>query len=146
VNNTTDELTKNVESQMVGMNDTFELFFSNISNTLDRFISNELVSNYQPENRQDLLQYFGETKETNPSIANLYTVIDETREDIIYQESDIGDDFNPKEIDWYQNAIEANDVVWTEPYMDESTGETVVTVSKAYYKGDELSGVLAADV
>ena len=36
VKNTTDELTKNVESQMVSLNDTFEMFFSNINNTLER--------------------------------------------------------------------------------------------------------------
>ncbi|AXI10323.1 hypothetical protein CUC15_15895 [Oceanobacillus zhaokaii] len=147
VKNTTVELTKTVESQMGSLNDTFEMFFSNIDHTLERFISNELVANYQPENKQDLLNYFGETKETNHSIANIYTVIDETGEVIIYPEVDLGDDFNAKERDWYQDAVEANgETVWTEPYTDASTGETVVTVSKAYYIGDKLAGAMSADV
>ena len=147
VRNTTQELTKNVESQMVSLNDTFEMFFLNINNTLDRFISNDLVANYQPETRQDLLGYFGETKETNPSIANIYTVLDQTGEVIIYPEVDLGNDFNAKERDWYQNAVGANgETVWTEPYIDESTGETVVTVARAYFTGDKLTGVMAADV
>ncbi|QGS69372.1 hypothetical protein CV093_16980 [Oceanobacillus sp. 143] len=132
---------------MGSLNDTFEMFFSNIDHTLERFISNELVANYQPENKQDLLNYFGETKETNHSIANIYTVIDETGEVIIYPEVDLGDDFNAKERDWYQDAVEANgETVWTEPYTDASTGETVVTVSKAYYIGDKLAGAMSADV
>ena len=147
VKNTTDELTKNVESQMVSLNDTFEMFFSNINNTLERFISNELLANYQPESRQDLLDYLGETKETNPSIVNIYTVIDKTGEVIIYPEADLGDDFNAKERDWYKNAVEANgETVWTEPYTDASTGETVVTVSRAYYTGDKLAGAMSADM
>ena len=145
--NTTDELTKNVESQMVGMNDTFEMFFSNISNTLDRFIANELIHEYQPETRQDLLQYFSETQSTDSSIANLYTAIAETGEVIIYPEADLGADFDPKERDWYQNALESDDSVWTEPYLDESSGELVVTVSKAYYDNSEnLLGVMGADI
>src|SRR5699024_28535 len=37
VQNTTEELSKNAESQMVSMNDSFELFFSNISIILDSF-------------------------------------------------------------------------------------------------------------
>lgn len=147
VRNTTDELAKNVESQMVSLNDTFEMFFSNIGNTLDRFISNDLLTNYQPDNRQDVLNYFGETQETNPSILNVYTAFDKTGEVIIYPEADLGEDFQAKERDWYKNAVKSNgDVVWTEPYTDASTGKTIVTASKAYYNGDQLIGVVAADV
>lgn len=147
VKNTTDALTENVESQMVSMDDTFEMFFSNLDNTLERFISNDLVVNYQPESRDTLLQYFAETQETTPVIANIYTVIDETGEVVIYPVADLGDDFNARERDWYQNAVEANgSTVWTDPYIDASTGETVVTVAKAYYDADKLTGVMAADV
>lgn len=147
VKNTTQELTKNVESQIVSLNDTFEIFFSNINHTLDRFISNDLLANQQPETRQDLLNYFGETKETNPSITNIYTVLDQTGEVIIYPQVDLGADFNAKEREWYRHAVEANgETVWTEPYTDGSTGETVVTVARAYFTGDNLTGVMAADV
>ena len=51
-----DELTKNVESQMVSLNDTFEMFFSNINNTLERFISNELLANYQPDSKTGFIR------------------------------------------------------------------------------------------
>ena len=146
VRNTTQELTENVESQMVSLNDTFEMFL-NINHTLDRFISNDLIANDQPETRQDLLDYFGETKETDPSIANIYTAFDQTGELIIYPEVDLGDDFNAKEREWYQHAVEANgETVWTEPYTDESTGKTVVTGARAYFTGDKLTGVMGADV
>lgn len=147
VKNTTNALSQNVEGQMVSLNDTFEMFFSDITNTLDRFISNPLVMNYKSNNKSDLIQYFGETQENNPSIANIYMAIDKTGELILYPEVDLGADFNAKEREWYQEAVASSgEAIWTEPYADASTGEIVVTVSKAYYNGDKLVGVVAADL
>jgi methyl-accepting chemotaxis protein len=147
VKNTTNALSQNVEGQMVSLNDTFEMFFSDITNTLDRFISNPLVMNYKSNNKSDLIQYFGETQENNPSIANIYMAIDKTGELILYPEVDLGADFNAKEREWYQEAVASSgEAIWTEPYTDASTGEIVVTVSKAYYNGDKLVGVVAADI
>jgi len=147
VNNTTEALTENVESQMVGMNDTFEMFFSNINNTVERLTSNELVLNYEPDNRLDLLQYFGDTQENETQIANIYTAIDQTGEVIIYPTADLVSNFDAREREWYQNAAESSGkTVWSSPYTDESTGETVVTAAQAYYNGDELAGVVGVDV
>src|SRR5699024_1325660 len=73
VQNTTEELSKNAESQMVSMNDSFELFFSNISNLLDRFASNDLLVNYKSKDKEELLQIFKETQETTSSAALIYT-------------------------------------------------------------------------
>src|SRR5699024_4765690 len=53
VQNTTEELSKNAESQMVSMNDSLELFFSNISNILDRFASNDLLVNYKSKDKEE---------------------------------------------------------------------------------------------
>ena len=89
----------------------------------------------------------GETKETNPSIVNIYTVIDKTGEVIIYPEADLGDDFNAKERDWYKNAMEAKgETVWTNRHTDGAIlEETVVTVSRAYYTGDKLAGAMSSE-
>lgn len=145
VKNTTEALTENVEGQIINLNDTFELFFTNTNQHLERFVANELLTN--SENKADLLQYFKETQETTPTIANVYTVFDSTGDTIIYPETDFSKDFVPTERDWYKNAVKANgNSVWTEPYIDASTGETVITVSKAYYKNKKLVGVASIDV
>ncbi|MCJ0929764.1 methyl-accepting chemotaxis protein [Virgibacillus halodenitrificans] len=147
VKNMTDGLSKNVEGQMASLNDTYELFFSNIRNTMNRLGSNEMITNYKADSRQDVLSYLGETQKTNPTMTNIYTVFDEDGEVIIYPEADLGDDFNARERDWYKDAVKANgDVVWTEPYVDASTNEQVITSAKAYYNGDKLVGVIAIDV
>ena len=57
VKNTTEELSENVEGQMVNLNDTFEIFFSNISNTLERYTSNELLIHYKTKNKAKVMKY-----------------------------------------------------------------------------------------
>src|SRR5699024_8881465 len=146
VNTTTDELTQNVETQMISMNDTFNLFFENTSSTLERFAANQLLVNYDTKNEKELLQLFKETEKANPNYINIYRGT-ESGELMIYPEADLGEGFNPKERDWYQDATAAEgEVIWTEPYIDESSGETVVTAAKAYYNGNKLIGVVGADV
>src|SRR5690625_3924092 len=148
VDNTSDELTENVQGQMNSMNDTFELFFSNIDNTLNRFSTNALLVKYQSKNKKELAQYFKETQETSSIIANIYTVFDATAEAVIYPPSEVVEnDTSSKERVWYQEAVKAGgEVIWTESYTDDSTGEIVVTAAKAYYDGDKLIGVVASDV
>ncbi|GFZ80744.1 methyl-accepting chemotaxis protein TlpA [Compostibacillus humi] len=147
VKNTTTELTNNVESQMESIDNTFEMFFSNIESTLNRLITNDLLVKYKRENYRDILTYFEETQATNEYIANIYTGIAETDDMIIYPVANFGEDYHIKEREWYINAAEANgETVWTEPYTDAATGETVITASKAYYDGDRLVGVTSIDV
>ncbi|MFA1822271.1 methyl-accepting chemotaxis protein [Virgibacillus oceani] len=145
---TTEELSNNVENQMAGMNDTFNIFFANIDNTLNRLTSNELLLNYSTQETDALFHTFRETGEADESILNIYTGIEESGEVIIYPEADLGDDFNPKERDWYQDAVEAGETtIWTEPYTDEASGETIVSAAQAYYNNsNELIGVVSADV
>lgn len=146
VKTTTEELSQNVETQMVSMNDTFEIFFSNIDSTLNRLTSNRLLIDYNDKNNVDIIELFKHTVDTDRYVANLYTGID-NGETIIYPVTDLGEDFNPKERIWYKNAIEANgEIIWTEPYIDAATGEVVVTAAKAYGDENQFDGVVAADI
>ncbi|SET08065.1 methyl-accepting chemotaxis protein [Oceanobacillus limi] len=147
VKTTTDELTHNVESQMTSMDDTFEMFFQNIDNTLERFTLKEILTDYDPENKEELNQYLLETGESNDSILNIYTGFDKTGGMLIYPNIDLGDDFQVTDRDWYQDAVNADgETIWTEPYTDSATGETVVTAAKAYYHNDTVAGVVGVDV
>ncbi|TMN21391.1 HAMP domain-containing protein [Lentibacillus cibarius] len=147
VNLTTEELSGNVESQMTGMNDTFELFFSNIDNTLSRLTSKEILTDYQSEERQVLFDYFKDTGDANESIKNVLTGMEKSGETIIYPNSDLGEDYDPRERPWYKQAVEAEgNTIWTEPYIDKASGETVVSAAQAYYNDGELKGAISADV
>lgn len=146
VTNTTKELSKNVEGEMQMMDQSFELFFSNITSVLDRFSASKELYDYQPENKGKLNQLLKETQESTPTIAFIYTGT-EKGDMIDYPAGDNGADYDPRERPWYKNAVTSNgEVAWTEPYEDTGTGETIVTASKAYYKGDKLAGVMSADI
>lgn len=60
------------------------------------------------------------------------------------------DGYDPRERGWYQESEKpenAETAVWSEPYVDASTGDYVVTVSKAVYNGqNQLLGVIGADI
>jgi len=147
VKNTTETLTENTAVQMENLDDTFDMFFSNIDQTLNRLASNSLILTYEEDDRLDVLAYLVETQENESAITNIYHSVAETGEVVIYPEVDLGSDFDPRERAWYQNAVEAQgETTWSDPYVDESSGDLVVTVSKAYFLGDTVEGVIGADV
>src|SRR5699024_2018577 len=79
-------------------------------------------------------------------ISNLY-IGTEAGDFLNALELEAGDDFQFKERSWYQDAVEADgDIIWTETYVDEGSGGTILTAAKAYYKGGQLEGVVGADV
>lgn len=47
---------------------------------------------------------------------------------------------------WYQQAIKADGVQWTQPYIDEITQETIITLMAAIKKDNKLVGVFGADI
>lgn len=144
-NLTTEELSNNVESQMITLSDSFDIYFSNIESILERFATQELMLN-PLKNEKELLKAFKETTDVTPAITNLYTGLT-TGEIVLYPEADLGEDFVVNETTWYQKATEAKgEIVWTEPFVDASTGEIVVAAAKAHYNGDKLVGVVAADI
>lgn len=146
INTTTAELSKNVETQMAGLNNTFELFFTNIENTMNRFTANDLLTSYKPENKNEILKLLQDTKNADDSIAFIYTGIEQTAE-MIDPSGGLDDDYNPKERDWYIEAVKAGGrTIWTEPYIDEGTHSTVITAARAYYHNNQLIGVFGLDV
>ena len=144
--NTTKELSKNMETEMSTVNQSFEIFFFNIDNILQRLSNVEFILNPVSENKAKISQIFQETHDYTPTLAYLYMGT-EKGEMISYPDDDLGSNYNPKEKAWYIDAVTAKgEVVWSEPYGDEGTGQMVVTASKAYYADDQLIGVIAADV
>jgi methyl-accepting chemotaxis protein len=53
--------------------------------------------------------------------------------------------FNPKERIWYKEAVAARGTIWTSPYTDDATKQTVITAATPVYDGDSLIGVIGID-
>ena len=146
-NATEKQMTENMENQMDSLNDTFELFFDNIHSTLNRVSSNDLLLDYEAGESDDLFQYFQETDDNSEMIMAIYSGFEKSGDMIISPAHDV-DGFNPRTAVWYEDAVASEgDIVWTEPYEDTGTGETVVTVAKSYYNDkNKLIGVTGADI
>lgn len=143
---TVNELTKSAESQMASMSNTFDMFFASTDTILNQYTASQLVLDYKPKNRDELLERMQETKDANSAIAFIYA-FDKKTGDMIDPTADLDEDYNPKERSWYKQAVAANgETIWTSPYIDEGTGEIVLTAARAYYKKNELKGVFAVDV
>ncbi|SEQ60645.1 Signal transduction histidine kinase [Lachnospiraceae bacterium NE2001] len=50
------------------------------------------------------------------------------------------------EREWYTTSALTGELFFSTPYLDSDTKKSIVTISKAVYKDDELLGVLAADI
>ena len=55
-------------------------------------------------------------------------------------------EYDPTTRSWYQEAVAADGVIITDPYVDAQTGRLVITVCKKLQRGSELFGVLAQDI
>ena len=71
----------------------------------------------------------------------------ETKDMLMKPDDDLGSDYDPTTRDWYVQAKASEDLIWTEPYFDETVNQMVVTVAKGI-KNDsgQFMGVLAADI
>lgn len=56
------------------------------------------------------------------------------------------DNFDVRKRPWYQETIEKNRLVVTEPYPDLTTGKMVITSSQPVYQDSKLIGVMAIDL
>ncbi|MCA1772024.1 MAG: methyl-accepting chemotaxis protein, partial [Halomonas sp.] len=55
-------------------------------------------------------------------------------------------DYDPRERPWYQDAVEAEETVITDPYVDMISDELVVSFVHPYYEDGQLVAVVGADI
>jgi len=147
VKTTTEELSKNVESQMHSVNDTFDMYFNNMENHLTRLANNSTLRHYDGENFNELYTYFQETGDTDKHIKAVYAGFDSNGEMINYPYNDVTKDINAVEEAWYQDAAAAEgEIIWTDPYVDELTGYVYIRAAKAFYQYNELIGVAGFNI
>lgn len=76
--------------------------------------------------QKHLKDYFNSILESNPNVLFIYMGT-EDKQMVMRPKGNLSDDFDPTTRLWYQEAINTNHVIWTEPYIDDSTDEWVVT-------------------
>ena len=56
------------------------------------------------------------------------------------------DDYDPRTRVWYKEAVEADDTIISDVYIDLETGDRTVTISSPLYMDNRFVGVISADV
>lgn len=64
----------------------------------------------------------------------------------IYPEVDLGDDYDPTTRAWYIDAEDQGGLVWSDPYLNDTTNEMNITLSTPIYDGDKFVGILGIDI
>ncbi|RJS60955.1 hypothetical protein CJ483_13435 [Bacillus sp. PK3_68] len=78
-------------------------------------------------------------------VLNIYFATPKRTVDIYPAE--VPDNFDPTTRDWYKLAMESEGkAIWSEPYIDATTGEYVVTVSQLVTMQNKKIGVIGADI
>ncbi|MGR9047153.1 methyl-accepting chemotaxis protein [Halobacillus faecis] len=142
---TTDELTDNVEKQMNSLNDSFELFFQSQEDIVNHYSQEQAFINYTAEEDR-VIRRMDDIRSSNEIIKNAYMGVEESGETITDSTLTLPSEFDPRERPWYKDAVENGDLIWTAPYMDTNTNETIMSVARAVVDDNEVMGVFSIDL
>lgn len=145
-----------IEEDLVNLS---ESTLNGVMNSIDRYLKNyesvlKVVSQNgnvrsvisHPEYEPWIIDLFKGALKSADDMKRIYIGAKDKRL-VIYPPVDLGDDFDFKVRPWYKMAKEQNDLVWTNPYVDEETGEIVVSVSVPIQDDSkQFVGVLAIDI
>lgn len=79
-------------------------------------------------------------------LLNLYCGTNDSRFIQSNKEAEVPEGYDPVARGWYQQAVEENAVIVTDPYLDAVTGQMCATIAAPVYIDDELAGVVGLDV
>lgn len=123
-------------------------YLNHFSKTLDLLAANPdtalATSDLAAENR--IMSRFEEVVKTDSAILFFYLGT-ENGKMLLKPFDDLGSDYDPRKRDWYMQAKNTKEIIWTDPYFDDTVNDMVVTACKAIYndKG-EFVGVLGLDI
>ncbi len=125
-----------------------EKHLESFTSAIDIYQKNDVVRSVKADPSADLWvkREFDSYLEGRPEILSLYmgtekgAMIDPTW-------SDVPDSYDPRERPWYLQAVEADDLILTEPYFDADTKDVVFTISSPVYDlGGDMIGVVGMDI
>lgn len=139
--NDTKQLTQSIDNAVTS-------YLMHFSRTVDTVASLDATKQVltNPEAEKDLLAILDKTVKSNPDILFFYLGT-EQKKMIMKPDDDLGADYDPRTRDWYLAAKNQKETFWTDPYLDPTVNQMVVSACKAIYDDQgTFVGVLALDV
>lgn len=137
------QFVKQTKDSIINFMDGYEKSVINMSLNED---VQQLLSN--PNSEEGMMKSFEAYIKTHKEVKNIY-IGTKNKDMIIYPHADLGSDFDPTERPWYIDAVNKNELIWTDPYIDKETKKLVVSVAAPIYdsfNNDEFVGVVAIDL
>lgn len=121
--------------------DNLESYFEKYTLILEDYSEDDVFTKTSFE----IEQYLEDRFNSLGSIEALYFASTDG-EMIIAPSQDLPDNFDPRERPWYQEAIDSNDVVFSDPYIHATKNRFVLSLSKKVTTNNETIGVISVDI
>nr|WP_049665904.1 methyl-accepting chemotaxis protein [Bacillus sp. FJAT-27231] len=156
------QIKKQTEEEVLGqtkgivkqMNDSVFLFLDQHRKSIEVTAGNSAITQYganiangkgDAKGQEAIRNLFKRYLSSYKDVLNIYFATPKGTVDIYPAE--LPDNFDARTRDWYKLAMESTgEAVWSEPYVDATSGEYVVTVSQLVTMQDEKIGVIGADI
>ncbi|TQI66881.1 methyl-accepting chemotaxis protein [Clostridium sp. KNHs216] len=152
---TTSELTAKSQAASYQINE----YFSKYTNTVRQMMANDSFQQYfeqtSDEKKSNSESYSASAKrtvdnilQTDPDNYSSVWIADCATNTIVISSSDEPYEMNLTEKSWYKSVVEKKDIVTTEPYKDQTTGSSVVSMVAPVYKAGatDLIGFVGIDI
>lgn len=129
-------------------NITIDEVLNSYNDAIEMLTSNKVIAEYAADMTKEdiLLEAFGNYKEAHGNIQSVYIGTPEGKM-ILYPVQQLPDGYDPRVRDWYKTANENPDkIIWTEPYVDASKGNMIISGAKALNVDGKFLGVFAIDI
>ncbi len=142
------ELNNNAESVLRLISDQVKEYFDMHLASVRMMGASDNVENvYSKFNAEnDMMSTYKDYIEQYPDVMNIYMGT-ERKDFFIWPETELPEGYDPTVRPWYQQAIEAGEAIWTDPYVDAFTGDMIISAAMPVYDSrDKFVGVLAIDL
>ena len=148
------EVRENASEQANELKDLIDLYLTLYSLSIEQFSKDYTLLQFtNPVNTEEerksawnhLKNNFTNYLDIYPEIQFIYIGDEKKNMDLVPHIDLTG--FDPTTRPWYTTAMQTpNQVIWTEPYIDEATNEYVITAAKAIQHGSNETGVIGIDI
>ena len=142
-----EEIREVTESLVTEMSGNISKDMKTYRHTLSTMRINEsLQKAYYERDTRMLMHEFENYFNEFDKVTNIYVGY-KNKEFYIYPEAELEEDFDPMTRPWYEEALAAKSIVWTDPYVNATDGSMIASVAVPILgRDDTVIGVLAADI
>lgn len=144
---TTGEFKANSQSTVELVDVTVSNYFENAEEILNNLSANKVLTQADLKDVtsvNELTELFATYQRDFKNFSLVYLGTADGKM-IFSDEIELPEGYDPRERTWYTEAIKTDSVIWTQAYVDASSGQVIISAAKAIKKNGTVIGVLAAD-